>query len=45
MRICFLDTWVKHHEMPQFIINNYDTRFMSGFLETFVLEGGDEIVI
>lgn len=45
MRICFLDMWVKHHEMPQFIINNYDAKFMTGFLETSVLEGGDEIVI
>jgi hypothetical protein len=39
------DMWVKHHEMPQFIISNYDAKFMTGFLKTFVLEGGDEIVI
>ncbi len=39
------DMWVKHHEMPQFIISNYDAKLMTGFLKTFVLEGGDEIVI
>jgi hypothetical protein len=37
--------WVKHHEMPQFIVNDYDAKFMTGFLETFFLDGEDEIVI
>jgi len=36
---------MKHHEMHKFIISNYDAKFTTGFLETFVLEGGDEIVI
>jgi hypothetical protein len=40
-----IDMWVKHHEMPQFIISNNDAKFMTGFLKTFVLEGGDKIVI
>jgi len=43
--IFFFDMWVKHHEMPKFIINNYDAKFMTGFLETSILEGGDEIII
>ncbi len=32
----FDDMWVRHHGMLQFIINDK---------ETFVLEGGDEVVV
>jgi hypothetical protein len=31
MRNFFFDMWVKHHEMPQFIINNYDAKFTLAF--------------
>jgi hypothetical protein len=27
----FFDMWVKYHEMPQFMMNNRDTQFMTGF--------------
>jgi hypothetical protein len=37
--------WVKHHEKPQFIINNYDAKFTNNFLETFFLDNENEIVI
>jgi len=31
--------------MPQFIVNDRDAKFMTSFLETFVLEGGNKIVV
>jgi hypothetical protein len=41
----FFNMWVKHHEMPLIIVNDRDAKFTMGFLETFVLKGGNKIII
>ncbi len=41
----FFDMWVRHDEMPEFIISDKDTKFMTSTNLSFVSEGGDKIVI
>jgi hypothetical protein len=39
------DMWVKHHEIPQFIISDRDAKFRVNFFETILLKNGDKIII
>ncbi len=41
----FFDMWVRHDEMPEFIISDKDTKFMTSTNLSFVSKGGDKIVI
>jgi hypothetical protein len=41
----FFDMWVKHHGMPQFIVNDGDAKFMMGFWKHLFQNVGTKLSI
>ncbi len=39
----FFDMWVKHHEMPKFIINDKETKFMMGSWKHLIQKVGTKL--